>query len=386
MRFYSDPNLMIDEKTSDFGQRVQDNDYVLYEQKIGYWERVPKTTHIFSQKRVKGLRRLASFTVILENGDVLLWDGQSLIGEISVIYTLVDDHSKLLALRPNEMSEMVFADLKKELRSMVRSYDTADFDQKTVGIHEELEKTIDNSYGYQLSVGTAQVIALIKKVRATAQANIAEQAVYDEYQLDLENRRRLYQIKIDYERLLTVEKAKLELEAEHIKRLKLIDEEMAVKEQRRLLEKLQYLLQIPPELIPPVISLLDPNSASALSQILGSYSSHAQFEKLLDVIRPNSMPPLLPTSGRVMPSLQDPIVTKLREIAGVRDVTKQDSDYLISVDEPPFHIHLQILGNKVTGVLYGSSSNPRSIWKGDLSGDVVTVAQRVITDIRNRRR
>ncbi len=379
MRFVNDPRLMIDEKTDYFLQKVKDNDYVLYQEEGKGWTRVQSVVQILGQKRFKGLRRRASFTVILEDGDVLLRDKQSLVGDIDVMYELVHGN-ELLCYRPDEISQMVLGDLKKMLRSMVRHYDTADFSQEHVDILEKIEGTVDGN-GYRLSVKNAQVVDLIGRVQAIARVTVGVQAVHDEYQLSLEQRRQLGQIQIEIERLLGVEKLKLELQAEHIRRLKLIDAEMAEKEQRRLLERLQVLLNLPPELIPAAISLINPESASSFAQILGAHASHEQFLKLLERFPPSSK---LPLPMRESPMLQDPI-TKIREIAGVRDVRKQNNDYLISFDEPPQYIKLQLSGNKVFGVLVGTSPNPIWKWPGDLSGDVVDVVQRVITFWRRRK-
>ncbi|ACL24221.1 hypothetical protein [Chloroflexus aggregans] len=383
MRFVNDPELMIDEKTSGFLQKIKDNDYELYEEETGSWKRVQSIVQFLWQKRFKGLRKRALFTVILGDGDVLLRDRQSLVGDIDVMYELIHGN-ELLCYKPDEISQMVFGDLKKKLRSMVRHYNTADFSQEHVDILEQIEGTVDGN-GYRLSVKTAQVVELIGRVQAIAQANVAAQKVYDEHQLSLEQRRQRDQIKIEIERLLGVEKLKLELQAEHIRRIRLIDAEMAEKEQRRLLEKIQSLLSLPPELIPAAISLIDPNSASSLAQILAAHASREQFEKLIEHFSPS---PRLPSPMREPPMLQvlqDPIVTKIREIAGVRDVRKQNNDYLISFDEPSQYIKLQLSGNKVIRVLVGTTPNPTRIWNGDLSGDVVNVIQRVITYLRGRK-
>lgn len=380
--------LMIDEKTQGFLKKVQNNDYELYVQRDGYWENVITVTQIFFQKRYKGLRRRAIFTVRIEKGDILLRDGRSLEGDTTVRYVL-RNADKLLDYQPSDLEEEIFSDIKQALRKMVRRMEQGEFYGSRPDLEDQFEENIfNNEFGYELTVKTGQFIDELSRILQEAKNKVAAQALWDNYQLDLDQRRQLQQIQLDVQRLISVERVKLELEAEHIRRLKLIDEEMADKAQQRLFEKLSFILKLQPELVPAAILLAEPQAGSALAQIASAQAKQGQFLTLLDYLKPQtprklddpSSPPLLPPD----PQPRDPIVAQLSTISGVTDVEKLPDGYRIAFGSPPYYVEMKVQGNSVKGVRHGISKNPTRKWGKDLSGDIVTVARRVVADLQSK--
>lgn len=366
MRFSQPIQLMIDEKTQGFLEKVQNNDYELYVQKEGYWEPVFKITQLFSQKRYKGVRRRAIFTVIVEKADVLLRNNQPIEGEVTIEYVL-RDADKLLDYQPSDLQEAIFSDIKRELRQLVREMESAN---PRIELESQFEDTVMNTqYGYELKIKTSQVLDLINATKA----RLSVQAVIDEYALEFNRQKAIQQIQLDYQRLMAVEKAKLELEAEHIRRLRLTDAEMADREQQRLLAKMSHILNLPPELIPAAVAIADPQAGGVLAQMLSAQVTTNQVRMLVDWLDPNKILP---------PPSDDPIASQLRTISGVSKAEKISDGYRITFGNPPYYVELKLLGNKVNQVFYGSTAKPTNKWRGALSGDIVTVARRVVSDLQ----
>lgn len=375
MRFSQPIQLMIDEKTQGFLEKVQNNDYELYVQKEGYWEPVYKITQLFSQKRYKGVRHRAIFTVIVEKADVLLRNNQPIEGEVTIEYVL-RDADKLLDYQPSDLQEAIFSDIKRELRQLVREMESAN---PRIELESQLEDTVMNTqYGYELKIKTSQVLDLINATKA----RLSVQAVIDEYALEFNRQKAIQQIQLDYQRLMAVEKAKLELEAEHIRRLRLIDDEMADRELQRLFAKMSHILNLPPELIPAAAAIADPQAGGVLAQILREKFNTNQKQMLFDWLDRNQRS-LESTGTKILPPpSDDPITSQLQTISGVRKAEKISDGYRITFGDPPYYVELKVRGNKVNQVLHGSTAKPRKLWTGELSGDIVTVARRVVSDLQ----
>lgn len=376
MRFSQPIQLMIDEKTQGFLEKVQNNDYELYVQKEGYWEPVFKITQLFSQKRYKGVRRRAIFTVIVEKADVLLRNNQPIEGEVTIEYVL-RDADKLLDYQPSDLQEAIFSDIKRELRQLVREMESAN---PRIELESQFEDTVMNTqYGYELKIKTSQVLDLINATKA----RLSVQAVIDEFALEFDRQKAIQQIQLDYQRLMAVEKTKLELEAEHIRRLRLIDAEMADREQQRLLAKMSHILNLPPELIPAAVAIADPQAGGVLAQIFSKNVEAKLVQMCIDNYSNRNQWSLESTGTKILPPpSDDPIASQLRTISGVSKAEKISDGYRITFGDPPYYVELKVRGNRVNQVLHGSTAKPRQRWSGAISGDIVTVARRVVSDLQ----
>jgi len=407
MRF-SDPTqaqqLLLDDRTSGCFARVSNADYEFYEERDGFWVPVRSVFGIRS-RRYKALRRQDSLVLELESNDIRLSDRVEVRGQITVNYQLTQA-DRIVFMSPTGICNELLSRVKRVL-----SHHLSGLASKELGLHKDWLIEASNRqfqdeedrYGYTLTIEAFEPVTALDK------ANEAGMIGDIEHNYDLERRRKEMLLEVERHQrmalaeaqkayaMLEVEKQKLEMEAEHLRKIRMIDVDVAKMMDDLFVQKVSRIAQLPHDMIAAAIALADPNPGSAMAEMMRARVAAMHGDALSLLLasitnKPGIQPPDRRSGNILLPAptspidVSDPVLDQLK--AAGYEATREGNHYLITVSNlgpTKYYIKLQLNGEHVSMIHHGSTPATQNRWTGKIEHDPVAAVNLVVQELRKRR-
>jgi len=398
--------LLLDDRTSGFFDRVRNADYVFYEERDGGWFPVRSVSGIRS-KRYKALRRQDSLVLELESNDIRLSDRVEVQGQITVNYQL-ERADRIVFMSPTGICNELLGRVKRVLSNYLSRLASNELGLEKSWLIEtsnsEFRKDADD-YGYTLTIEAFEPITALDDV---IECGIIEDRKQDH---DLERRRKEMLLEVErYERMalaeakkayamLAVKQKELEMEAEHLRRIRMIDVDQAKMWDDLFVQKVSRIAQLPPDVIAAAIALADPNPGSAMAEMMRARVAATTYGDAMSLLlalitnKPGSQSSAQSQGNILLPNpessivVSDPVLDQLK--AAGYETTPQGNHYLITVSNlghTKYYIKLQLNGEHVSMIHHGSTPATQNRWTGKIIRDnPVAAVNLVVQELRKRR-
>jgi hypothetical protein len=185
--------FVIEERIESFLKAFRDADYYLFVEDGNEWVQTETARKWMSDKRIKGIIKQTTFTIIIEETDkIRLIKNYSVYGPITVTWRVTS--ARRAFANANGLCEAVLAEVgnaaQEALRTMSLEGNTVNNSQATKTIDSTLRRRFREHYGVELRVTRCNLTSRLTDIAEKGDYQAAEQMV----QLSLDERRRHHEL------------------------------------------------------------------------------------------------------------------------------------------------------------------------------------------------
>ncbi len=409
--------LLLDDHTSGFFDRAKNSDYAFYQEKDGGWFPTRSVWGLFS-KRYKALRYRGVLAIELEPKDILLSNRVQAAGQITIDYQM-GQADRIVFMDSTDLANELLGRVKRVLSLYLSRLASNELGRDKSWIIETANKQFlqeADRCGYTLTIVAFEPVTSHDTITEDETGkDIAHASNLERRRKEmlLEGERTRVQILLDVERfklmaiaeaekaymMLGVRRQELEGEAEHLRRVRMFDVDVARMMDDLFLGKVSRIAQLPPELIAAAIALADPQPGSAMAEMMRArVAATAQGDAMslmhtLITNKPGGQQPFAASGGTFLPTLtlpvvvSDPVLNQLTD-AGYK-ATLDRNDYLITLanlGSSNYYVRLQMTGKQVATISHGHQYATQTRWTGAIiRDDPVAAVNLVVQELSKRR-